>query len=106
MSGLKLDGAAYLKAWQIVALQNRGLGRGFCIESDGDESCFRPLNHEGRHAYISDSTGEVIAVFGEDVHAEARARGHAALESRLILASLEREDAFYRGHDRTQAATS
>ena len=40
-------------------------------------SCWRPLGHGGRHAFI-DHRGRVIAVWGVDVHAAARARRAAS----------------------------
>lgn len=47
----------------------------------GGPRCWRPEGHGGRHAFIG-SGGEVLAVWGEDVHAETRARGRAALTAK------------------------
>lgn len=52
-----------------------------CLDREPDGArgqCFRPVNHEGRHAFIATS-GRVWSVWGEDVHKPKRVRGHERL---------------------------
>ena len=56
--GVKFGGAAALDA-------------GYCGDRHGTYRCWRAAEHDGRHACIR-ANGEVVAVWGPDVHAHLR----------------------------------